>query len=75
MNSVQLILFVAIINVTRWSSNLSPGHSNFPLGIICGRQWRSLAVEDHLRSILGIICDLGIIYGTVQLYTIPYLLD
>ena len=29
--------------------------------IICGRLWGSLAVEDHLRSILGIICGLGII--------------
>ena len=28
--------------------------------IICGRLWGSLAIEDHLRSILGIIC------GTVQ---------
>ena len=39
---------------------LSPSHSYFSFGIICGRLWGSLAVEDHLRSILGIIC------GTVQ---------
>ena len=32
-------------------------------GIICGRLWGSLAVEDHLRSIMGIICGLGIICG------------
>ena len=25
--------------------------------------WGSLAVEDHLRSILGIICSLGFICG------------
>ena len=42
---------------------LSPSHSYFSFGIICGRLWGSLAVEDHLRSILGIICGLGIIYG------------
>ena len=47
----------------RRSGNLSPGHSYFPLGIICGRQWGSLEVEDHLRSILGIIFSLRIIYG------------
>ena len=30
---------------------LSPSHSYFSFGIICGRLWGSLAVEDHLRSI------------------------
>ena len=44
---------------TRWSDNLSPSHSYFSFGIICGRLWGSLAVEDHLRSILGIICGWG----------------
>ena len=38
---------------------LSPSHSYFSFGIICGRLWGSLAVEDHLRSILGIICGWG----------------
>ena len=42
---------------------LSPRHSYFSFGIICGRLWGSLAVEDHLRSILGIICGLGISCG------------
>lgn len=40
-------VFIVIINLT-------------PFGIICGRQWESFAVKDHLRSILGII------RGTVQ---------
>ena len=53
------ILFVVIINRTQWSSNLSPSHSNFPFGIISGRHWDSFTVEDHLRSILGIICSRG----------------
>ena len=38
-----------------------PIHSSIFHGIICGRLWGSLAVEDHLRSILGITCGLGII--------------
>ena len=42
---------------------LSPSHSYFSFGIICGRLWGSLAVEDHLRSILGIICGLEISCG------------
>ena len=41
--------------MTPWSGNLSPGHSNFPLLTICGRRWRSVAVEDHLRSILRFV--------------------
>ena len=62
MYSVLLILFVAIINVTRWSSTLSPGHYFYrnhlrsTMGITCG--WGSFAVlfgdnlrsGDHLRS-------------------------
>ena len=39
-------------------------------GIICGELWGSLAVEDHLRSILGIICGWGsfaVLYSTAQL--------
>ena len=40
-----------------------PIHSSIFHGIICGRLWGSLAVEDHLRSILGITCGLGIICG------------
>ena len=52
---VQLnILFVMIINLTRWSSNLSL--SKLFQIFLPG----SLAVEDHLRSILGIIFCLGI---------------
>ena len=31
---VQLNTFVMIINLTRWSVNLSSSHSDFPLGII-----------------------------------------
>ena len=42
---------------------LSPSHSYFSFGIICGRLWGSLAVEDDLRSTLGIICGLGISCG------------
>ena len=47
---------------------------NFSFGIISGRLWGSLAVEDHLRSILGITCGLGIIYGRgslAVLYSAP----
>lgn len=44
MYSVLLILFVAIINVTRWSSTLSPGHYFY---------------RNHLRSTMGIICSWG----------------
>ena len=29
---------------------MSPSHSYFSFGIICGRLWGSLAVEGHLRS-------------------------
>ena len=43
---------------------LSPSHSYFSFGIICGRLWGSLAVEDHLRSRDHL--RLGIICGTVQ---------
>ena len=57
------ILFVVTINRTQWSSNLSPSHSNFPFGIISGRHWGSFTVEDHLRSILGIICGWGSFAG------------
>ena len=57
---------MTIIKSRRWSDNLSPGRSYFSFGIIWGRLWRSLAVENHLWSILGIICSLGIICGTVQ---------
>ena len=42
---------------------MSSSHFYFSFGIIFGRLWRSLAVEDHLRSILGIICGLWIICG------------
>ena len=42
---------------------VSPSHSYFSFGIICGRLWGSLPVEDHLRSILGIIYGLGISCG------------
>ena len=44
---------------------LSPSHSYFSFGIICGRLWGLLAVEDHLRSRDHL--RLGIICGTVQL--------
>ena len=43
--------FVIIIKSTRWSANLSPSHSNFSFGIICGRLWGSLSIEVHLGSI------------------------
>ena len=43
---------------------VSPSHSYFSFGIICGRLWGSLAVEDHLRSRDQL--RLGIICGTVQ---------
>ena len=68
-NKISLLmwLFVIImIKLTQWSANLSPSHSYFSFQIICGRLWGSLAVEDHLRSILGIICGLSIICSTVQ---------
>ena len=42
-------------------TKLSPGHSYFPLGIICSRLWGSLVVEDNLRSILGITLGLAVI--------------
>ena len=45
---------------------MSPNHFCFSFGIIFGRLWGSLVVEDHLWSILGIICGLGIICVTVQ---------
>ena len=48
------------------NGTMSPSHFYFYFGIICGRLWGSLAVEDHLRSILGITCGLGIICDTVQ---------
>ena len=41
-------LTVVIIKSKQWSDNLSPSHSYFSFGIICGRLW------DHLRS--RIIC-------------------
>ena len=59
----RFVIIIIIIKLTQWSANLSPSHSNFSFGIICGRLWGSLAVEDHLRSILGIICGLGVICG------------
>ena len=40
---VQLNTFGMIINLTRWSVNLSSSHSDFPLGIIYGPFWRSFA--------------------------------
>ena len=56
-------LFITIVKSTGWSVNLSPSHSYFSFGIICGWLQRSLAVKDHLRSILEIICSLVIITG------------
>ena len=48
-----LLLFVLItIKLTPWSTNLSPSHSHFSFGIICGLYGRgSFAVHlgDHLR--------------------------
>ena len=70
------ILFVVIINRTQWSSNLSPSHSNFPFGIISGRHWGSFMVEDHLRSILGIICSRGsfaVTYRSPSLIRVSFL--
>ena len=68
-NFALIWLFVKIIKLTRWSPILSPSHSYFSFGIISGQVWGSLVVEDHLRSILGIIWSrvhvrLGIICGT-----------
>ena len=37
-------------------------------GIICGPHRKLLAVRDHLRSNLGIICGLGTICGRGTLY-------
>ena len=59
--SLLIWLFVIIIKLTRWSANLSPSHSYFSFGTICGRPLGSLEAEDDLRPILGIICGLGII--------------
>ena len=60
--SLLIWLFVIIIiKMTQWSANLSQSHSYFSFWIICGQLWGSLAFENHLRSILGIICGLGII--------------
>ena len=56
-------LSVITIKLKQWSAGLSPSHFYFSFGIISGRLWGSLAVEDHLRSILGITCGLGIICG------------
>ena len=46
-----MCLSVIVIKLRQWSANLSPRHSYF--------SWGSLAVEDHLRSILGITCGRG----------------
>ena len=43
--------------------NQNPCLSSFSGGIICGPHRGSLAVQDHLRSDLGIISGLGIICG------------
>ena len=51
--SLLIWLFVIIIKLTRWSANLSPSHSYFSFGTICGRPLGSLEAGDHLRSIWG----------------------
>ena len=68
--SLLIWLFVMIVKLARWSANLSQSDSYFSFGIICGRLWGSLTVEDYLRSILGIICGVGIICGTVQYWRV-----
>jgi len=59
--------FLFIISPFFVISPEDPIRSSIFHGIICGRLWGSLAVEDHSRSILGITCGLtGITCGTVQ---------
>ena len=43
-------LFITIVKSTGWSVNLSPSHSYFSFGIICGPFWRSFVVS---LSLLG----------------------
>ena len=81
---VQLnILFVMIINLTRWSSNLSSSYSKFSSRdhlrsrIICGPSWGSIAARVHLRYctdlvvrdllITEIIIELGYSYAVIHL--------
>ena len=45
----KYFFFLAVINVTGWSSNFIPGHSDFPLGIICDRGSFEVHFGDHLR--------------------------
>ena len=42
-----------------WVSEVQAMYSDLPFWIIWGRQRGSLTVEDHFRSILGIICGRG----------------
>ena len=51
-----MILLVVIITLTWWSSNLSPSHSNFPLGVAF--DWGPFVVHfwDHLWSDPRTIC-------------------
>ena len=81
---VQLnILFVMIINLTRWSSNLSSSYSKFSSRdhlrsrIICGPSWGSIDARVHLRYctdlvvrdllITEIIIELGYSYAVIHL--------
>ena len=63
-SSVEKLSFYNVLPVLNFSKDETflkenPFHSSSFHGIICGRLKGSLAVEDHLRSILGIICGLG----------------
>ena len=62
----KYFFFLVIINLTGWSSNLIPGHSDFPLGIICDRGSFEVHFGDHLRP--GDHLRSGIICGTVQYF-------
>ena len=63
---INTLFFLVIINLTGWSSNLIPGHSDFHLGIICDRGSFEDHFGDHLRP--GDHLWSGIICGTVQYF-------
>ena len=62
MVAYDLLLFMLKIE-TLTRGKKTPCHSLFSRGINCGPHQGSFAVQDHLRSNLGIISGLGIICG------------